>query len=92
MGLVKDVTKMVMDKEHHYAITDNDNIADNVSEFFHDSFAYDANYLYNALAAMKNLNGGKLDFDIMVPKEAYPLILTNGIQAYLIAPRAAHRR
>lgn len=83
-GILRDKTRVVMDKKHHYGITDSDNVV--VDKKYQTKFGFNAEYLYNALSAMKNMNEGKLDFSVYLPNEPFPIVLDNGIQCYLIAP------
>jgi len=86
--LVKDVTQLVMNENRSYGITPSENLNDEAAKNFTDEFTYNAEFVLQGLLAMKAMNGNSLkDVGLYIPKKPYPLIIDNGIQCYLIAPR-----
>lgn len=85
--LVKDVTKLVVSENKAYGITTPDNIQQKALDNFRSNMTYNAEYVLDALLAMKALNEGSLkDCQMLIPRIPYPLLLNNGLQCYLIAP------
>jgi len=85
--LVKDVSQLTLSEDKFYGITTTDNITDSCLDRFHGNMTFNAEYVLQALLAMKSMNEGSLkDCQILIPKIPYPLLLNNGIQCYLIAP------
>jgi hypothetical protein len=85
--LVKDVTKLVVSENKAYGITTPENIQQGALDYFHGDMTYNAEYVLDALLAMKSMNEGSLkDCQMLIPRIPYPLLLNNGLQCYLIAP------
>ena len=86
--LVKDVTQLVMSEDRAYGITPSDNLNDKAASNFSEDFTYNAEFVLKGLLAMKAMNENSLEgVGLYIPKKPYPLIIDNGIQCYLIAPR-----
>ena len=85
--LVKDVTQLTLSPDNYYGITPTDNITEACLGRFHERMTFNAEFVLQALLAMKAMNDNSLeDCQILIPKIPYPLLVNNGIQCYLIAP------
>ena len=87
--LIKDKTRVQMDSEHFYGITNLNNLNDKtIEKFYNHSFSYEAKYVLKAVESMLNISPDGVT--IVLPKDTLMPLLVIGDNdeepVYIVAP------